>query len=149
MESKYYIPELSEFYVGFEYEEYDASWQPAILDFRDLDVIDDEIREGVIRVKYLDREDIESLGWKFIKEGDDFFTQALIFKLTKEVGFNTGITYILIRYASESPMVLSWVNFSSYQREAGSLSLIIKNKSELKVLMRQLEIESISNKIEP
>lgn len=68
MTPKYYTPEIEEFHLGFEYEEDDNNsnqWKQEIVTLPgDLDYYDDLIREGNIRVKHLDREDIESLKWK-------------------------------------------------------------------------------------
>ena len=72
MENKYYTPTIEEFHVGFEYEVYE-----------DYDVLSEKswhketypsdtaskfyINEGLLRVKYLDLEDIESLGFESTK----------------------------------------------------------------------------------
>jgi len=68
---KYYTPELDEFHVGFEYEqELNGVWEKDV--FEPNKYIDDKqmfdegyLDDGDIRVKYLDREDIESLGFEF------------------------------------------------------------------------------------
>ena len=65
MENKYYTPSIEEFHVGFEYEieEPDGSYTKQELTVRDsLEFIDDHSSE--FRVKYLDIDDIESLGFK-------------------------------------------------------------------------------------
>jgi len=84
IDNKYYTPDISEFYVGFEYELYCRDVNPTIkngstvwlkswqaktftkAEFergvgfdRNLDLQDDWIR-----VRYLDKEDIESLGFE-------------------------------------------------------------------------------------
>lgn len=66
MEAKYYTPKTEDFHKGFEFQWFQNDWEKdtfAITTDDDLEIIDDEIREGKIRVKCLDREDIESLGW--------------------------------------------------------------------------------------
>lgn len=109
MESKYYIPDISEFHVGFEYEhchssirfvmlnlktgeESDATeskeiWEKSIFSGNEFDVwkssfkFDDSLRDGQIRVKYLDREDIESLGFEHdqsTKDGSYFYSGTLM-----------------------------------------------------------------------
>lgn len=60
-ENKYYTPSIEEFHVGFEYEVYDRLhniWNKENNFFLQQGDFDDSIR-----VKYLDQEDIESLGW--------------------------------------------------------------------------------------
>ena len=64
MEDKYYVPSLSEFHVGFEY--YHASFHDQSLSLYivnntyDFKTIEAEIKDEIVRVKKLDREDIES-----------------------------------------------------------------------------------------
>jgi hypothetical protein len=72
MENKYYVPDISEFYVGFECEQYDdidKQWKPYIVSkytwtsngmfkmYYD--------KPDSFRVKYLDKEDIENLGFNY------------------------------------------------------------------------------------
>lgn len=105
MESKYYTPDISEFHVGFEYEhchssvrfmmlnlktgeESDATeskeiWEKSIFSGNEFDIwkssfkFDDSLRDGQIRAKYLDREDIESLGFIESKETEGYFYKEL------------------------------------------------------------------------
>lgn len=86
-ESRYYTPTIEEFHVGFEYEIWDDmndgdyQWFPTIfggiigklsaLQYSvDITVVNNILNQGGIRVKYLDREDIESLGFKYLGRGD-------------------------------------------------------------------------------
>ena len=77
METKYYTPTISEFYVGFEYEIEDLhdnlkdrAWRHVIADWCELDQAYDDWEHDYnnfkynYRVKYLDKEDIESFGFK-------------------------------------------------------------------------------------
>ena len=70
--SKYYTPTIEEFHVGFEY--YHATFKDQELskyivdDSYDFSTLKEEIISEVVRVKYLDREDIESLGGVKIKD---------------------------------------------------------------------------------
>lgn len=77
MENKYYIPDISEFYVGFEFEYNDSdlieefqkikfNWAWADIVYDDYEHLTKDDLEDVYRVKYLDSEDLENLG--FIKE---------------------------------------------------------------------------------
>ena len=73
-DNKYYTPEIEEFHVGFEFESKyvlfssEREWSKAVLN-EDTNWFwqeyDEDAIETEFRVKYLDREDIESLGWKF------------------------------------------------------------------------------------
>lgn len=143
----YYIPSIEEFHVGFEYYFCSAyqegvSATEIIIDGKDgyepkvftfdvynynhskgeswKDVFESMLTYEQIKVKYLDREDIESLGWKcnyidqYFKDGytilidDDYFLQVLKDDSEEDIYLFQGT---------------------------------IKNKSELKVLLKQLGIE--------
>ena len=69
MENKYYVPDITEFRIGFEYEiEMGGNWYLRDIPFYPL--VDDSGLE--YRVKYLDREDIESFGFEFDKKYEKF-----------------------------------------------------------------------------
>ena len=80
-DSKYYTPSIEEFHPGFEFEAHhhkdwyfgeggdkwvNLKWD-AFLDWGHFGLanIEGAIQKGWLRVKYLDREDIESQDWKF------------------------------------------------------------------------------------
>lgn len=67
MENKYYIPTVEEFYIGFEHEIlYKGKFEPlTVTSWPDFEDIHYALNLDSVRVKYLDREDIESLGFKF------------------------------------------------------------------------------------
>ena len=161
--NKYYTPEIEEFYIGFEYEmiqyleppKFDTitsnimnnpkvKWHKHII--RNINQISEisnityinngEYKEWIgdaIRVKYLDQEDIESLGFKF---------------LTTEKFGNTN-SKIFIKYGQDCYFKLTLfgdngeINIrSKYNNiDCGITNLTIKNKSELKKLLKQLNIE--------
>ena len=141
MKNKYYTPEIEEFCVGFEYEIQDienAQWGVCICTpgFGAFDDDIDNLEDDRIRVKYLDKEDIESLGWIFDKTSNKsqwkFHKNNIMLYYrseSKEIGFFTIDP-------SKSDF------FMEYSRDNKMISfLIIKNKSELKKLLRQLNIE--------
>jgi hypothetical protein len=91
--NKYYIPNLEEFHVGFRYE---FLSDPCIYGtWRKVTCTKDKVIHHLLetepssfRVKFLDRDDIEELGWDF--ESDDSFIQTYfitcggnIYQLTK------------------------------------------------------------------
>jgi hypothetical protein len=70
MENKYYIPEISEFHVGFEYESKTLKndvWEHRICASIDVFEACEALKydENIVRVKYLDRQDIEECGWNY------------------------------------------------------------------------------------
>lgn len=148
MENKYYTPEIEEFHDGFEYEfksgffdgtvktkeQFDESeWKTDTFEghdfaylYRALNGRNAESGLCGIRVKYLDREDIEGLGWEYDSDtssGNISFNhpkkkiELIFFPKTRMVGFFKG------RVAS---------GFMG--------SMYVKNKSELKRLLKQLGI---------
>lgn len=127
---KYYTPEIEEFYVGFEFEsnyvlfnktEKGSEWEKIILDDSQFgwfySAYTNDAVKSEFRVKYLDKEDIESLGFKLIEE--NFYYK----RYCKD-------KYILRHYGLTSIII---------QDEHGELfDGDIKNKSELKKLFKQL-----------
>ncbi len=145
MENKYYTPETEEFHVGFEYEYYYKNeWHKHNLDgspiiHHELDEFDDDLMKlahAICRVKYLDREDIESLG--FYQNGTD----DRIYRNSDGIILNTGwgspvikdrfTTVITHQVFDESKLNVVHENFL--------FNGTIKNKSELKRLLKQLGI---------
>ena len=138
-EIKYYTPKIEEFHVGFEFEIWethsklynrnidDSKWVRKTYDLRSIgfEKLYTRLFEKDVRVKYLDREDIESLGW--VHEEDNLFS----FK-------SEEVTYYLILYTQfDNKIEIRCTNPSvSYGNFLGNC----KNKSELKRVMEQLTI---------
>lgn len=136
MGNKYYVPDIEEFHVGFEYEVSNAlirglsavkppeEWykykfintKPYDLEFIQYNI---DHNLGMIRVKFLDRKDIESLGFKNID-----LKQSL------------GHHFIL----GENRIWLNGIFVYIYKGIEICFRGTIKNKSELKVLLKQLNI---------
>ena len=127
---KYYTPELDEFHIGFEYEIcYDDMWFIRDIPFYPLV----ENNNNKYRVKYLDKEDIESLGFKLIKHHPG--TESYDYENLKNPYLYLDITYnhfdkIFVRIYEEE------IQDDSFNYFSGN----IKNKSELKKLLKQLNI---------
>lgn len=154
MENKYYTPTIEEFHVGFEYE-YRSSdktkWTTCIIDKRDLtssnmdwcasngiEDVFDQLELGEIRVKYLDQSDIESLGWKF-KQLTQINSEIYTFIRTN-AWFNDETHFELIK-SQNNFIHITYQNQNSWGCGSGaSFQGIVKNKSELKLLMKQLGI---------
>ena len=138
MDNKYYTPEISEFYVGFEFEiaSYGGKMLPGsptikewiqdklTSDLYDINYILDIYNEGKqctdIRVKYLDSSDIEELGFIF----EEQVVGKITFKYTKNnfielhklyttiLILNNGRTIFegFIKNKSELIRLLGWLN---------------------------------------
>jgi len=140
---KYYTPEIDEFHVGFECE-IQSSWgmqkgiYPSILredtltGFQLQKIGETETLKKVIsgiRVKYLDKKDIESLGFSYYKTHPGMEQMEFDkgeYELTYDPNFK-GKQWLRINLEGEGDVTL----FS------GS----IKNLSELKILLKQLNIK--------
>jgi len=146
---KYYTPEIEEFNHGFEYEvdfENDNTtspgWNKAIYQLNgswlnNEEDLEDELNRGRFRVKYLDREDIESLGFK---NKENFTPNSLYYK-------NYRIfMYDINRWNDDYPLARVFkyhddTDGSLLQKGEEIFRGIIKNKSELKKLLKQLGID--------
>lgn len=153
MENKYYTPSIEEFHVGFEYEHCHSSisfvtlnfktgekenrtepkkiWEKSIFSGNEFDVwkssfrFNDSLKDGQIRVKYLDKEDIESLG--FMQEGDSA-------RYRKE---NLNILFYALA-ESINPLVLTDRVVVIKDGEYVKYSGVIKNKSELIRILKMI-----------
>jgi hypothetical protein len=144
MNCKYYTPEIEEFHVGFEYEQHeiinerDPHWKMMVKKmgfstkeinqmFYNVDLVDN-LDQKRIRVKYLDSSDIESLGFKLKVENKYRITFAnrLYSIVYSKMKSNHLEIFLIQPYVNE----YDGLKFSG----------VIKNKSELKKLLIQLEI---------
>lgn len=147
MESKYYTPTIEEFHVGFEFDlndtvrdgsgrkewSYEIKFSIAIANY--VKLILEKSPEDV-RVKYLDKEDIESLGWVLqteeLKTGK-YPSHWCVFKKD-----NNELYIQLANVNNSYPNKLTIRGNGN--SNIGNIRLLIKNKSELKKLMKQLGI---------
>lgn len=171
---KYYTPTIEEFCIGFEYElrhpvlvdkgwvhVYEDQWTKEIFTQRDFERgfgwdRRRDIEEHLIRVKYLDKEDIESLGFKYYGTRDSHTRNGV-----EESGFlkkleddsNVYIKCFLDKDSIvESDLDIQSTDIYTYDTstpwdaycEGGcgpsAQQIVIKNKSELKILLKQLGI---------
>lgn len=138
MENKYYTPDILEFHIGFRYEKNnhkEPQWFKRTCDGYDMgsvhtmfnrDVFKDKDGnkrypvEESLRVKYLDKADIEELGWKEDVNEDD------------SSSYNLG-NYKLIYFSSDEVIEIT--------NELGDTHFYrVKNYNQLKSLMQMLEI---------
>jgi len=135
MTPKYYTPEIEEFCIGFSFEILNTEglyfipnkphncWNKTKINtgiFSDLQNIEVLLIEKQIRVKHLDREDIEECGW--IQRDYDTF------------GFNNQYSFEF------NPEYKSFIYLTERKSESTLFRGDIKNKEDLKKLMLQLGI---------
>ncbi len=123
--SKYYTPSIEEFHVGFEYEytnDNGGTWSNYVMTPVDLRRHPYELTgSGRLRVKYLDREDIESLG--FVKWPDDDIYDLGEFQL--HLGRHTDPYKVEIYDENDQYCFVG----------------VIKNKSEMKKILKMIGYE--------
>lgn len=147
MDNLYYTPEIEDFCIGFEYEVFEkeeynpnfmylvapnteGSWYKDTYPSKVFGYSLPRIMERELRVKYLDNIDIEELGWKnnIIEIEDDKYKQYIRIKLEgKYTKIEVSTHKKGVRYFASPPYSIIFVG-------------IIKNKNELKKLMKQLNI---------
>ena len=143
-EEKYYVPSIKEFHVGFEYEYFHPTqeWIKHITTLYDLTnfnvAIPKEFKIGIkmlldnnfIRVKYLDKEGIESLGWKYNMPSLGYHLFNYIVNKKGDIPYRLYINYETHEVVIRHPLSDGHEKFSG----------IIKNKSELEFIMKSLQI---------
>lgn len=142
MENKYYTPTTEEFHIGFEYEMFEdfdvpfaeKAWHKLIYGINGThnpETLTYPLGGNMdnIRVKYLDREDIESLGWEHDmttkKDGEHY-----------NIGHTMTVRYWFMIHKENHIHI-----WDANSRLGGTFIGILKNKSELKRIMNQLNIQ--------
>ena len=154
MEDRYYNPKIEELHIGFECEidqseiNKNFKWCEYVIgtDYENITIARavSEVNKNGIRVKYLDRQDIESFGFKFDAtrskvdgnfvgsyENEKYYLDYSPYSYSGE--FNSSV-HLRVMKIKDIPI-------TSYQSNYQFIyDGIIKNKSELKKLLIQLEI---------
>jgi hypothetical protein len=150
MESKYYTPTIEEFHFGFEYERCDGGYEYFKDTFpRAVDISKLESYLPYFRVKCLDAKDIESLG--FIKRGktwagyiDYKYTELIDGKVPYYLRATIHVPIMDDMYKIILHRILEEGTNIDKAVEQGESELMfrgrIKNKSELKTIMKQVGI---------
>lgn len=139
IKEKYYTPSIEEFYVGFEYEENvynkvsetsaNNSWVKKIFSQETYIHIEDDFN---YRVKYLDQEDIESLGFKATSP------RYFIIAAPGSLGYFTEVVLDYRWFTSKDCKI--YIRGKRGDEHENIFVGQIKNKSELKRLLKQLGI---------
>lgn len=161
-ESKYYTPSIEEFHVGFEYEKYDertatyagegsTNWHKHTYDLKSirLSQLPSHLFEKTIRVKHLDRQDVEECGFEVISEtklkGYDLQNADSHFIRTVLKRAYVDEDVIITIYDKQKVIIRrnNTRNMRAYDKNKtfDVFVGIIKNKSELKRVMKMLCID--------
>lgn len=134
MKKKYYIPKIEEFCIGFTIEIQDISnAQWGIFNIKDendlISCLEQDIEE--YRVKYLDKEDLESLGFTCIyKDNYQWLTSK-----------SYWVHLTCTRISNRCVLTIETSVEINSERTLVINSIGIKNKFELERLLKQLNIE--------
>lgn len=158
MKNKYYIPDISEFCVGFEYEykNHDGTirdlsnieWKKSMVDsINDLAYVERGLNTpNNTRVKHLDKEDIESLGFELIKIHPG--TTSHYFELKNYKTSNDGTICIDFNPDFRDRIYLRiYYFYGSLEDEIDIFNGRPKNKSELKKVLQMCNIITKDNVI--
>ena len=132
--SKYYTPTIEEFHVGFEYERCDNGYNWMKDSYpRAAEHIKLKNFLPHTRVKHLDTEDIESLGLEYDNNAEpiparDYPHMLIPTAYAKE-------DWMLYHYEYDSVI---WIE--NYKEDSFYFKGVIKNKSELKKVLKMLGI---------
>lgn len=145
MENKYYTPDLEDIHIGYECEIFEKDlyakkeWEKIVADADTLasgcsECYYQDIKQIKLRTKYLDKQDIESLGWKLngklfeITLSNDY--ETFLYKL-KHIK-NENVIKITLTYTSSKE------NFKNSVCYVGTCSSI----NELRTIMKLIQIST-------
>jgi hypothetical protein len=144
--NKYYPPKIEEFYPGFEYEVMipeKQTWSKETFYLNDSHInfikyvdIQNEFTKNKIRVKYLDKEDIESLGFILKHKSIDLWFEKPGITL-REDGYH--LKNIKLNYGIHDQKLKIVFDYTSGETQV-HFEGKIKNKSEFKKILKQLGI---------
>ena len=131
MKDKYYTPESNEFHIDFEYECKSHSigkkneWSKFICGEElvlDNKFLLNQIKNKLVRVKYLNKEDIKELGWKYDRNYIYYLNNYMLHFFSNNI-----LVHI----------------FDDIEDENSTIFLgFIKNKSELQKIMNLINIKT-------
>ena len=152
----YYTPELEEFCIGFLYEYKWNSWNgyfektdewikeeflgaggSQLNEETEIDCIEECIKKGTLRVKHLDREDIEGEGWATDESRNALGALKFVFLPQPEPNTMTffGVLPYVIYFHQ------GYVQLCKAGTDESVLQLKILNLTEFRKLMKQLRIK--------
>jgi len=135
---KYYTPKISEFHAGFPYQKLSkfgrGTWYNRVFVLEtNLKDTFKAVNDGIIRVKLIDKEDIESLGFKAYKGMEDHPKYHQSFK-----NGNYAIKYNMV--TNKIRIICLHLGLFT-ESEDCRFSGILKNKSELINQLKRCQIE--------
>lgn len=166
--TKYYTPEIKEFCIGFEYEEEvnNLNWNKMIRPPEDnyewvklklntnhsISKIIFKIKKQKIRVKYLDKTDIESFGFiNILTTGTQRFKKYVNLKQLEDGEWFDYYLFLSLRYFDNTPHItIKKIDIHTYEEEIEVNDNVkteylfqgyVKNKHEFSKILKQLGID--------
>lgn len=144
MDNKHYTPDINEFHPGFQYESHGITdstkdkWKTYIWDFNyTKDALEYILEHGGIRVKHLDREDIEGEGFEFRETNKmSYWYDFKNHVENREGGYKVYSCELL--HNPERNIVEIRMNIEADEEKM--FDGVIRNISELRIILRQLGI---------
>ena len=164
--SNYYTPDISEFHVGLWYQFYtfDNEWVDCKMGYEPIEIknsfiistkgyesfpLFNEMKEYLqnrldrIRVKYLDRQDIEELGFKVSNEpNSEVYLDSGELSILQTIDVKDNKLFYIVYYIKTINGVRRKHTISILKKDKLVFRGDIKNKSELKTLLKQLNINN-------
>jgi hypothetical protein len=137
-DNKYYVPQIGEFHEGFEYEQYipgsGNDYQKIVFSLSDSNFVancySQNLQAGWIRVKYLDKDNIESEGFKYDKKREEYISDKTY------LGCSTGDDKKLMICHEEDDHYTHIYYKSNRGEEFTKFEGFIKNKSKFKEILK-------------
>lgn len=147
MENKYYTPKIEEFHVGFDYETLfklvDGDyWKQDRFNYHSPSILQlkDSIKEGLVRVKYLDKEDIESLEFEF-KETNKMRNWYIKEQIYERLPGGSSYTFWSMTVEHDPDMKIVKITANIDGTTEVFFEGLIKNKSELVRILKMIGVE--------
>jgi hypothetical protein len=147
--SKYYTPTIEELHVGFEYEikTTNGTWvNTKANNLKLIKEIFETFQNKPIRVKHLDREDIESFGFDFIttkqsKTNDFFMKQIDDPRYEQSASIGIGVCYVSHQVVIEFEIDTTKETKGPWYIDSNAVFAgKIKNRTELKRILTQIGV---------
>ncbi len=150
MKKDYYTPEMEEFHSGFEFEYlYGSEWHKHNLDgspiiHHELDEFKDDLMKlahAIVRVKHLDKEDIEECGWDFYQEMEKtYLDEPCLMFHNDELNLMLGFYYHSNRISLATKDPSKSEIFLKTNQDPNRISLLkVKNKAEFQKIIKMLD----------
>ena len=149
IDKKFYVPDISEFHVGFEYEVEDLGddgatrvWRSQVFEGEETRTyFVEELQKNEMRVKYLDEEDITSLGFEWNSSCDNYSLYSSKDFIDAGVKKYLRITH----YEQKNICHIETLESDRLGRYSTKFDGVIKNKSELKRVLNQIGYSHLIN----